>query len=158
MAMPVLSAACPADADAIRALMASAIARSITQDDALLADTLANVNTNVDRWLAQPQQCVHLKAAAGGQIVGVVLVKDFWNLCSLFVAPEWQGRGVGRALLEAASQACAGRSPKSALFLNAAPNAVGFYERLGFVVRASKQPLPPGFRAMQRRLPAQDTS
>lgn len=156
--MPVLSSACTADADAIRALMASAIAHSVMQDGALLADTLANVNTNVDRWQAQPEQCVHLKATAGGQIVGVVLVKDFWNLCSLFVAPEWQGRGVGRALLEAAGQACAGRSPKSALFLNAAPNAVGFYERLGFIVRESRQPLPPGFRAMQRQLPTQQTS
>ena len=95
MAMPVLSAACPADADPIRALMVRAIAHSVTQDDALLADTLANV-----------------------------------------------------------SQACAGRSPKSALLLNAAPNAVGFYERLSFIARESKQPLPPGFRAMQRRLPA----
>ena len=37
MAMPVLSSACTADADAIRALMASAIARNVTQDDALLA-------------------------------------------------------------------------------------------------------------------------
>jgi len=148
--MPRIESAQPQDAGEIRALAARTIAHSVTQDQALLADTIANVDGNIDLWLAQPQRCLHLKACVDGRIEGVVLVKDNWNLCSLFVAPEAQGGGIGRALVEAAAAACAGRSPKSALLLNAAPGAIGFYERLGFALRESVQPLPPGFRAMQR--------
>jgi GNAT superfamily N-acetyltransferase len=150
--MIAIEAADPRDAGEIRALVARTIAHSVTQEPGLLADTVANVDRNIDLWLAQPERCVHLKACAGGRIAGVVLVKDRWNLCSLFVAPEAQGGGVGRALVEAAAAACAGQSPKSALLLNAAPGAIGFYERLGFTARESAQPLPPGFRPMRRPL------
>jgi GNAT superfamily N-acetyltransferase len=142
--------ALPPDADEIRVLVARTITHSVTQDAALLADTIANVGRNIDLWLTEPQRCLHLKAFAQGRIVGVVLVKDHWNLCSLFVAPESQGSGIGRALVEAASAACAGRSPRSALLLNAATGAVGFYEHLGFVARESTQVLPAGFKAMSR--------
>jgi GNAT superfamily N-acetyltransferase len=148
--LPAVTPADIHDADEIRALVARTIASSVTQDDALLADTVANVDRNIDLWLAQPQRCLHLKACVEGRIVGVVLVKDLWNLCSLFVAPEWHGRGIGGALLEAACAACAGVSPKSAVFLNAAPRAVGFYLRHGFTPRETTQPLPAGFQAMGR--------
>lgn len=145
-----IESAQPPDADEIRVLVARTIAHSVTQDAALLADTIANVGRNIDLWLAEPRRCLHLKACTQGRIVGVVLVKDHWNLCSLFVAPESHGRGIGRALLETASAACAGRSPRSALSLNAATGAVGFYERLGFVAHDTTQVLPPGFKAMSR--------
>jgi GNAT superfamily N-acetyltransferase len=148
--MTTIESARPPDADEIRVLVARTIAHSVTQDSALLADTIANVGRNIDLWLAEPQRCLHLKASTNGRVVGVVLVKDHWNLCSLFVAPESQGSGIGRALVETASAKCAGRSPRSALLLNAATGAVGFYERLGFVARESTQVLPPGFKAMSR--------
>jgi GNAT superfamily N-acetyltransferase len=112
----------------------------------------ANVDRNVDWWLAHPDAAVHLQAVEGDRLVGVVLVKQFWNLCSLFVDPACQGRGVGRALLEAAIEECRGRSPRDALWLNAAPGAIGFYRRLGFVVRTPTKALPPGFAALQRPL------
>lgn len=148
--MSVIAAALPADAEEIRALVARTIAHSVTRDARLLADTLANVNGNIDLWLAQPQRCIHLVARVQRPIAGVVLLKDCWNLCSLFVAPESQGGGIGSALLEAACAACVGQSPKSAVLLNAAPGAIGFYERHGFVPRDATQALPPGFRAMSR--------
>ena len=150
VAKPSVTPADVHDAGEIRALVARTIACSVTRDDALLADTVANVDRNIDLWLAQPQRCLHLKACVEGRIVGVVLVKDLWNLCSLFVAPEWHGRGIGSALLEAACAACAGASPKSAVLLNAAPGAVGFYLRHGFTPRETAQPLPAGFQAMGR--------
>jgi predicted N-acetyltransferase YhbS len=145
-----IESAHPADADEIRVLVARTITHSVTQDAELLADTIANVGHNIDLWLAEPQRCLHLKACEQGRIVGVVLVKDHWNLCSLFVAPESQGSGIGRALVESASAACAGRSPRSARLLNAATGAVGFYERMGFIARETTQVLPPGFKAMSR--------
>jgi GNAT superfamily N-acetyltransferase len=150
---PSVADATPEAASEIRDLMAGVIARDVTQDPDLLADTLANVNANVDFWLEAPQRCVHLVARHGGRIVGVVLVKDYWNLCSLFVASDMQGRGVGRLLVEAAAARCRGRSDRQALCLNAATAAIPFYRRLGFTPRAPARPLPPGFQAMQRALP-----
>jgi GNAT superfamily N-acetyltransferase len=149
----IVQEAQPGDAGLVKAFMAHVIAASVTQDAALLADLQANVEGNVDWWLAHPDDALHLKAVTeGGHLVGVVLVKRFWNLCSLFVEPRLQGRGVGRALLEAAIPQCRGRSPKSAIWLNAAPGAIAFYRRLGFVERAATTPLPPGFLALQRPL------
>lgn len=132
--------------------MAAVITSSVSADEAVLAETIVNVNSNVGVWLERPEKCVHIVATAGEAIVGVVLVKDFWNLCSLFVDPRHQGSGVGRALVEAAAAACRGRSPKHALWLNAATNAIGFYQRLGFQPRQSGQALPPGFMPMQLTL------
>jgi GNAT superfamily N-acetyltransferase len=140
------------DTSAVRELMARTIRERVTQDQQILTDTLANVNRNLDYWLNGPDNCVHLKATAGDTLVGVILVKDYWNLCSLFVDPAYHGRGIGRALVEAAASLCIGRSPRSALLLNAATNAVAFYQHLGFQPRATSQPLPPGFQAMQRPL------
>jgi GNAT superfamily N-acetyltransferase len=140
------------DADEICVLMTRVIATSVTQDEHLLRETVENVSSNVTWWLEQPERCVHLKAGIDGRIVGVVLVKDFWNLCSLFVAPEWHRQGLGRALVEAACEACRDRSPKEAILLNAATDAIAFYEHLGFTRREATRPLPAGFQAMQRPL------
>jgi len=118
-----LTLAQPGDAQELRELMACVIAESVTNEAALLRDTIANVNHNLDWWLAQTGECVHIKASVGGRIVGVVLVKEFWNLCSLFVDAQLQGKGIGRALVEAACDACRDRSPTNAIFLNAATNA-----------------------------------
>lgn len=146
----VIEAARAEDADHIRAFAESVIRTTFAGDLALQDDTVANVNLNVDKWLLDPAQCVHLKAMQGEAIVGMVLLREFWNLCNLFVAPSHQGMGVGKALLEAACAPCAGRSPRGAILLNAAPNAIGFYRKLGFVERAPARPLPPGALAMQR--------
>lgn len=140
----------PADAAAVKVFMARVIAHSVTRDDRLLADLRANVEANVDWWLAHPHDAVHLQALQDGRLVGVILVKQFWNLCSLFVEPGLQGQGLGRGLVEAALARCAGLSPKQALWLNAAPAAVGFYRALGFTDHVATKPLPPGFMAMQR--------
>lgn len=142
----------PVDATAVKAFMARVIAHSVTRDDRLLADLRANVDGNVDWWLAHPDDAVHLQAVQDGDLVGVILVKQFWNLCSLFVEPASQGQGLGRRLVEAALARCAGLSPKGALWLNAAPGAIDFYRALGFTDRVPTKPLPPGFAAMQRPL------
>lgn len=121
-------------------------------DPAHRDDIVDNVTRNLQAWARDPQAGVHLVAEDGSGLVGVVLVKAFWNLCSLFVAPEQQRHGIGRQLVHAALQACRGRSPKQAIHLNAAPNAVPFYSSLGFTARESSQPLPAGFRALQLTL------
>lgn len=142
--------ALPDDAPAIRALTRMVVRDAFASDAALQQDTIANIDLNIDRWLAQPDTCIHLKAVDGSAVVGMVLVREFWNLCNLFIHPGWQRRGIGRALLEAACAPCAGRSPKGAILLNAAPDAVAFYRRLGFEEREPTRPLPPGALAMRR--------
>jgi GNAT superfamily N-acetyltransferase len=141
------------DAQAIRDFMAQVIVSSVAGTPEVHRETIANVNRNLGIWLEQPERCVHLKAVDDdGALLGVILVKDSWNLCSLFVDPALHRRGIGRALVEAAAGRCRGRGPHQQLMLNAATNAVSFYERLGFVPRVTKQALPPGFVAMQRPL------
>ena len=142
----------PADAVEIKAFMAAVISRQVVQVEPLLSEMAQNTASNVDWWLQNPRDCLHLKCVADGRIVGVVLVKNFWNLCSLFVDPSAQGQGLGRLLLEAAIASCRGRSPKDAVWLNASPNAVAFYEHVGFTARLSDRILPPGFKAMQYAL------
>ena len=140
-----------ADAAEIKAFMARVIA-GVIPDEALAAEMAQNTAANVDWWLQNPAQTVHLKCMAEGRIVGVVLVKNFWNLCSLFVEPSMQGQGIGRMLLETAIAACRGRCDRGAVWLNASPNAVSFYRHIGFSPRASDRPLPPGFAAMEYTL------
>ncbi len=134
------------DKEAILALMVGVIQTAIEAQHQ--AETIQNVSSNLDSWARQPEASVHLLATRGSAIIGVVLIKDFWNLCSLFVQRSEQGLGIGRRLTLAALQACKGRSPIGAVYLNAAPGAVAFYRRLGFYPRESKQKLPPGFLSM----------
>ncbi|HEX6706665.1 MAG TPA: GNAT family N-acetyltransferase [Albitalea sp.] len=137
------------DAHELDALMSRVIAHALGADAAVLSATLENVRANLEWSMANPDRCCHLTCTVDETLAGVILVKHFWNLCSLFVAPELQRAGIGRELMLASIERCRGRSDKNALWLNAATNAVAFYERLGFTERASAQPLPAGFRAMQ---------
>jgi GNAT superfamily N-acetyltransferase len=139
----------PADAAEVKALMARVIAERVIREEPLLSEMVQNTASNVDWWLQNPAECVHLKCVADGRIAGVVLVKNFWNLCSLFVEPAAQGQSLGRLLIESAVAACRGRSPKSAIWLNASPHAVTFYRHMGFTLRVSDRVLPPGFKAME---------
>ncbi|WP_115227506.1 GNAT family N-acetyltransferase [Iodobacter fluviatilis] len=63
--------------------------------------------------------------------------------------PRYQGQGLGRALMLAAIEHCKGKSEKQAIWLNAAPNAIPFYQAVGRISRSNQQTLPQGFSAMQ---------
>ena len=144
---PLLRTARLEDGVAILALMVRVVTVSIAP--AYRAETIENVTQNLEVWSRAPEQCVHFVAESEGEIVGLILVKAFWNLCSLFVAPECQRCGIGKLLVLSAVHACRGKSPRQALYLNAAASAVSFYKALGFISIESSQQLPPGFQAMQ---------
>lgn len=141
----VVRPARPDEATQIRALMERVIAASV--ESSIRPEIVANVEANVALWLRRPSECLHLVAVLRGSIVGVLLVKDFWNLCSLFVDQALQRTGIGTTLVQAAIAHCKGRSPRSGLRLNAYPSAVGFYERLGFYPRGV--PDTSGIRGME---------
>lgn len=137
------------DAPALLDLMGQIITTQITPDPDLQADMLKNVSLNLEWALAYPQHCCHLKYSLDQAIVGVILIKEYWNLCSLFVDPAYHRQGIGRALFLAATEACRGKSPKQAIWLNAAPKAIPFYKAMGCVLRDGAQPQPGGIQPMQ---------
>jgi len=128
----VVSPVVPSELAQIKALIASSIRHSVaaSADDA--AFLMDDINEVLDAWVDNQESAMHLKCECEGVLAGVILVKKYWNLSTLFAAPEYQGRGVGRALIRAVLPACHRHSPKAKLLVNSSTVAVGFYLRLGF--------------------------
>ena len=75
-----------------------------------------------------------ITARDAGKIIGVSRsVTDFAYCCycsDLAVDRDYQGRGIGRQLLEATKAAL---HPKATLYLIAAPKAISYYEHIGML-------------------------
>jgi GNAT superfamily N-acetyltransferase len=93
--------------------------RRPVHDSARLAQMLAHANLLLTAW-------------DGAKLVGVARsVTDFAYFCycsDLAVDKAYQGRGIGRALLNATA---ARLHPQAKLYLRSAPASVSFYERIG---------------------------
>lgn len=113
--------------------------RSITElctadhqhDAATLARWLANKTPeHLDRWIADPENCV-IVAEEAGALLGVGLLHRSGEIRLCYMAPEAKGRGVGRVVLQALEERATewgiGR-----LALNSTIGARGFYEHMGF--------------------------
>lgn len=87
-------------------------------------------------------------ALARGEIVGMLEVRDGTHVAMLFVDGDWQRRGISRRLLVAAFGPVDGWPM---LTVNSAPDAVGAYERLGFVATAGQQEADNGIRFIPMR-------
>ena len=124
----------PEDTATLEALMRRVVATSVSLEKVEMADVSENIRQNLYWAQENANSAVHLKCYNDTQIVGVVLIKNFWNLCSLFVDPEAQRRGVGRALLTEAIRRCVSRNDRGHVKVNSAPNAVQFYQALGFCI------------------------
>ena len=67
------------------------------------------------------------------QLVGVIEVRDYQQITLLFVAKEWQRRGIARELLRRAVQTCRARRPmQTEVKVHSSPYAVPIFKRLGF--------------------------
>ena len=120
------------DEATLESMMLRTIRTSVRIEAEEMAVVITNVVANM-RWaFDHAHQCVHLKCVNDGRIIGAVLVKNFWNLCSLFVEPNEHRRGIGRNLIEEAVRLCAARNERPYVRVNAAPNAVTFYSAMGF--------------------------
>jgi GNAT superfamily N-acetyltransferase len=74
-----------------------------------------------------------LVAKTGGRIVGVIAFRDGHHITLFFVLPEYQGRGVGRQLFDAAVNQLRTTSPGATkLEVHSSPIAVSIYRALGF--------------------------
>lgn len=73
-------------------------------------------------------------SVGGGDVIGVMCLKGS-HVDQLFVDPLWQGKGIGRALLERAQAAFPGGYTLDVFDKNVA--ALDFYKHLGFKVMNS---------------------
>ena len=137
------------DSKGILSLMELTIHASLDASVHDIDSILENVAQNINEWLNEPEKIVHLVAEQDGELVGVILIKEFWNLCSLFVRPDYQRRGIGKQLVTEALRECKGRSPRNAVYLFAENEALPFYRELGFIPREISRPHPPGSTPMQ---------
>jgi len=101
-----------------------------TNEDAEFLVT--DIFESLEWWQDHKKESIHLKYSSEGNIVGVVLVKEFWNLTNLFVLPTQYRHGIGCALLQEVLGVCEGRSPRDKIQVNSSTNAVKFYEAMGF--------------------------
>lgn len=138
-----------ADRDEVSSFLNSVIPLSIDPQMHDVPAVVGNVNSNLDVWVQTPEEVLHLIAENEGDIVGSLLVKNYWNLCSMFVHPGFQRIGIGRALLSSALGECRSKSPKKAVYLNANDDALAFYKKLGFEPRESHKFPPAGSTPMQ---------
>ena len=128
MSAPRLRPAGPSDAAACAALV-----RALTPG----ADS-QTLPEGMDRFLASiaaPRQASYIadyryRVAddAQGQLMGLAALKPPRHLFHLFVAKDWQGRGLGLRLFRAATAG----DEHLPLTVNSSLAAVGFYARLGF--------------------------
>jgi ribosomal protein S18 acetylase RimI-like enzyme len=138
---PTLRLATPADAEPVVALMGEAYApfaaaigrRPAPMDDDYAARIAAGA--------------VHV-AMIGGRLVGAAVLLtegDALWLETVAVAPAWQGRGIGRRLIDFAETEAARRGlPRVRLYTNAAMTANrALYPRLGY--RETGRAMQAGF-------------
>jgi ribosomal protein S18 acetylase RimI-like enzyme len=92
-------------------------------------------------------------ATVAGQVAGCCALEDLgidWELAHLWVDPAFQRRGIGRLLVRHALGVAAATRP-GLVRVQADPNAMEFYRRLGAsVIRSSPAPMPG---APERELP-----
>ena len=77
--------------------------------------------------------CASYVALLENRLVGVLHVRNAEHISLLFVLPEYQGRGIGHALIRAADES------KPLATVNSSTNAVRAYERCGFRVSGPEQ-------------------
>jgi GNAT superfamily N-acetyltransferase len=122
------------DAEAIAELILSVAAVSLLPDFAEQGRTHFRADhtpESIARRMASG--FVYHVADSGGELVGVVGIRDRSHLYHLFVATAWQGNGLARTLWEHARAECLAAGHESPFTVNSAVQATGVYERFGFV-------------------------
>lgn len=81
-----------------------------------------------------------LVAEAAAKVIAMIEVREYRHVSMLFVAGEYQRKGIARELLLEALSICRRERPGLVgVTVHASPNAVGAYERLGFRPQAPEQ-------------------
>ncbi|MHC4741361.1 MAG: GNAT family N-acetyltransferase [Planctomycetota bacterium] len=120
------------DLDKLRGLIAKSVRTSLAVSDEEADSLIEEIIQSLDNWIEAGLNGFHRKYHVADELAGFIVVKDYWKLSHLFVLPEFQGRGIGRSLVEAAVEGCRDRSPLKKIELNSSSDAAGFYEAAGF--------------------------
>jgi len=107
-------------------------------------DLIAQCINNINWWQNNQGNAIHFVYRLDDRIVGVVLVKEYWNLASLFVAPDYHARGIGKQLVQKVMTECRGKSPKGMIKLFSSTHAHDFYRAIGFQQAGDPKALPGG--------------
>ena len=79
-------------------------------------------------------------AVADGVIASIIEMRDFEHVALFFTGGLYQGRGVGGTLMKKAVSVCKKKRPDlSKVTVNASPNAVEIYKKLGFEKKDREQ-------------------
>jgi len=130
--------------DKIRKIVSSAIRQCVADSDEHYEFLYTDVCSSLDWWIENKDKSLLLVCENGDSILGVALVKEYWNFSVLFVAPQQQRSGVGRDLVDSVINSCKDRSPKGYLRLNSSNYAVPFYKKMGFTQTGSAIDKPGG--------------
>ena len=132
------------DLDKIRKIVSSAIRECVTDSDEHYEFLYKDVCRSLDWWLENKDSSLFLVCQDGDSVLGVALVREFWNFAVLFVDPQQHRSGVGRDLVESVINSCKGQSPKGCLRLNSSNHAAPFYKEMGFTQTGSAIDRPGG--------------
>lgn len=139
MSLPLVRSAAATDIPAVRALLEETW--HVTYDALLGRDKVTDISR---RWHAEEVLAaeigraaqVFLVAEVDGQIAGTASAKlsggSHLDLNRMYILPHFQGRGLGKSLLDAVIAAF---PAAQAIHLEVEPNnapAIGFYQRAGF--------------------------
>ena len=75
----------------------------------------------------------------GGEILGVISIRDTSHISLMFVAKQHQRKGVARKLFQVVTDEVKKHSGIKQITVNSSPYAVPVYERLGFVKTGEQQ-------------------
>jgi tRNA (guanine37-N1)-methyltransferase len=106
---------------------------------AALHETLADVEAWIGSWDTYVVRSAgRLVGAARGRLDG-----DQWDIGRIMVAPDLQGRGLGRALLEHIQEVAAPQASSYRLFTGAgSARNIRLYKKAGFRLRPEQAPEP----------------
>lgn len=120
------------DLGRVRKIIASGLRQCVLASSEHFDSLYAEICNDLEWGLENNEQSMFLVYEKDGSILGMVLVKKFWNLSALFVDPRHHRSGIARQLLNRVIDYCKDRSPKGCLTLNSSNYAVPFYKKMGF--------------------------
>lgn len=100
---------------------------------------LASVGAEAQRNHLAAGNFAYRVARSGGRIVGVVALRDNAHLFHLFVADEFQGKGLARRLWELVESEALQAGNPGEFTVNSSLNAVPVYEKFGFACEGGVQ-------------------
>jgi len=120
------------DLDELRKLVAESVRDSVIRSDEEATPLIDEIVRSLDDWRESGSLGFHRKYSVANEVAGFIVAQGYGKISHLFVAPGFQGHGIGRSLVEAAVEGCRNCSPHRKIELNSSSAAAGFYEAMGF--------------------------